>query len=104
MAYRVEKFTSTLKHCLADVLLNEINNPHIRSVSISEVIVSDDLKKAKIFVYSPQLNPDDLIANLNGASGFIKKKLAKKMYLKYMPDLSFIKDDTCEKENEKESC
>lgn len=104
MAYRVEKFTSTLKHCLADIFLNEINNPHLKFVSISKVIVSSDLKKAEIFVYSTRQNPDDLIANLSRAAGFIKKKLSEKMYLKYMPDLSFIKDDTCEKENEKKSC
>jgi ribosome-binding factor A len=104
MAYRVEKFSSTLKQNLADILLNEINNPHLKSVFISKVTVSIDLKKAEIFVFSSQLTPADLIAKLNDASGFIKKKLAQKMHLKYMPKLYFLRDDTYEKENEKESC
>jgi ribosome-binding factor A len=102
--YRVEKFSSTLKHCLADILLNESDNPHFKSISISDVIVSSDLKKAKIFVYSSRLKSDDLTAKLTAARGFIKKSLAKKMHLKYMPELYFVKNDTCEKQDEKESC
>ena len=97
MSHRAERFSSTLKHCLADILLNEVNNPHLKSVSIANVIVSGDLKKAKIFVYSADINPDDLILKLTGARGFIKKSLAKKMYLKYMPELYFLKNESYEK-------
>lgn len=104
MSYRVERFSSTLKHCLADILLHEVKNPHLKSVLISDIIVSSDLKKAKIFVRSDKLNTDDLILQLTGARGFIKKSLAKKMYLKYMPELFFFRNEICEKENEKESC
>ena len=104
MAYRVEKFSSTLKQCLADILLNESNNPQFKSISISNVIVSPDLKKAKIFVCSSRPEPGDFLEKLTAARGFIKKNLAKKMYLKYMPELYFIQNDTDEKENEKKSC
>lgn len=104
MSHRVERFSSTLKHCLADILLYEANNPHLKSVSIANVIVSRDLKKANIFVYSSNINPDDLIRELTGASGFIKKSLAKKMYLKYIPELYFLKNESYEKENEEGSC
>ena len=103
LSYRVEKFSSTLKQCLADILLNESNNPQFKSISISDVLVSPDLKKAKIFVCSSRLEPGDLIEKLTAARGFIKKYLAKKMYLKYMPELYFIQNDTNEKKNEEES-
>lgn len=104
MSYRLERFSSTLKHCLADILLNEIDNPHLKSVSIADIIVSSDLKKAKIFVDSAKDSPDDLIPELTGAKGFIKKALAKKMYLRYIPELIFFKNENYEIENEKESC
>lgn len=104
LSYRVEKFSSTLKQCLADILLNETNNPQLKSISIVDVIVSADLKKAKIFVCSSRLTADDLMTKLSAARGFIKKSLAKKMYLKYMPELYFIQNDTNEKQDEKKSC
>ncbi|MCI0471531.1 MAG: 30S ribosome-binding factor RbfA [Candidatus Aminicenantes bacterium] len=104
MSYRIERFSSTLKQCLADILLNEIDNPHLKSISITEVVVSSDLKKARIFVDSTKHNPADLIPELTGAKGFIKKSLAKKMYLRYVPELIFFKNENYEIENEKKSC
>jgi ribosome-binding factor A len=84
-----------------------MNDPSLKSVFISEVIVSPDLKKAKIFI-SSSLTPafsdntgsnpvsvqDQLVPRLTKAKGFIKRALAERMYLKYIPDLMFIKDET----------
>lgn len=107
MSHRKERFSSTLKQCLADILVRDMNDPLIKSVFISEVIVSPDLKKAKIFVSSslppafddntalnPESDPDQLVPRLTKAKGFIKRALAERMYLKYIPELMFIKDET----------
>jgi len=97
MSYRVERFSSTLKQCLADILVNEMDNPKLKTVVISEVIAASDLKKARIFVssLSPQPNDgDEMVAILTKAKGFIKRALTKRMYLKYVPELVFIKDET----------
>lgn len=94
MSHRVERFSSTLKHCLADILINEINNPKLKTVVIAEVIVAHDLKKAKIFVAAAVGDVDEIIMHLTKAKGFIKRALAKRMYLKYVPELVFLKDET----------
>ena len=97
MAYRLEKVSSTLKHCLAEILLYEINDSHLRQVLIKEVLVSDDLKKARIFISSISGSIDELMPKLEKAKGFFKKTLAKKMYLKYIPDLIFVNECDLEK-------
>lgn len=107
MAHRKERFSSTLRQCLADILMKEMNDPLLKSVFISDVIVSPDLKKAKVFVSSspvpgfgdsidsdPESDLDRLAARLTNAKGFIKRALASRMYLKYIPELMFIKDET----------
>jgi len=99
MPYRLERFSSTLKQHLADILSSEIENPHLRAVSIYDVVVSPDLKKARIYVSSLTLTPDDLVQKLTQARGFIKKLLAERMYLKYMPELIFVFYDTLGKQN-----
>ncbi len=106
MSHRKERFSSTLKQCLADILRVEMNDPFLKTVFISEVIVSDDLKTARVFVSSsswavqgdsaeppPGFPPgeDELTARLTNAKGFIKRALSQRMYLKYMPELMFIK-------------
>lgn len=103
MSHRVEKFASTLKHCLAEVILTEINNPRLQGLSISQVIVPGDLKKAHIYVYSPLENPEVVLQALTKAKGFIKRALAKKMFLKYMPELIFLSSETNGRTNEKEN-
>lgn len=90
MSFRVERFSSTLKHCIGDILLNEINNPKLKLITILEVNVSKDLKKAKIYVSSTNTDCDDFLTHLNKTKGLIKKLLAKKMYLKYVPEITFI--------------
>lgn len=92
MNYRKQRFISTLKHSLGDILLNEIHNPELQFISISEVSVSNDLKRARIYVSSPTQNIEDIIEQLNKAKGFIKKKLPEKMSLRYIPELDFHED------------
>ena len=97
MSHRIGRFSSTLKQNLADIIINDINNPHLKSISITEVIVSPDLKKARVYVScatgdDPKGGHDinDLIRQLTRARGFIKRNLAQRMYLKYVPELFFI--------------
>ena len=114
MSHRMERFSSTLKQSLADILLREMDNPLLKFLFISDVIMSPDLKKAKVFVSSSLLpgsgddidsNPgadiDELISQLTRAKGFIKRALAGRMYLKYVPELVFIKDEIIREQESK---
>lgn len=90
MSHRLERFSSTLKQCIADILANEIQNPSLKSVIISDIIVEHDLRSARVFVSSPAGNLTDIVQQLNGAKGFIKRSIGKQMYLKYVPDIKFL--------------
>ena len=95
MSHRIERFSSTLRHSLADILMNDINNPHLKSVSITDVRVSPDLKKARVYITSSSGEKmQDIIHHLEHARGFIKKILAQRMYLKYVPEFLFLIDDS----------
>lgn len=106
MSHRIERFSSTLRQCLADILARDMNDPLLKTAFISEVLVSPDLKKAKIFVSAApvsgsgeEMDPetasetDRLLVRLNNAKGFIKRALAGRMYLKYIPELAFYQDE-----------
>lgn len=102
MTHRIERFTSTLKHSLADILLNDAGNPHLKFVVITDILVNPDLKKARVFITIPggaggaggagggNDTIDTVIRQLDHAKGYIKKILAQKMYLRYVPELVFI--------------
>jgi ribosome-binding factor A len=92
MPYRLEKFASTLKQALGEILLEESLNPDFKFVTIARIAVSGDLKKAEIFISSPLNALDDIAQQLQRSQGFIKRRLAKKMILRHMPELRFCKD------------
>ena len=74
--------------------MNDINDPHLKTVTITAVHVSPDLKKARVFVVSSSgEKAEDIIEHLNHAKGFLKKILAQRMYLKYVPEIFFVIDE-----------
>lgn len=93
MSYRIQRFSSTLKYSLGEILLHDLQNPEFRLISITEVSVSKDLKKARVFVSSPSDNIDKVMIQLQKAKGFIKRLLPEKMKLRYIPELEFHPDD-----------
>jgi ribosome-binding factor A len=92
MSYRLEKFASTMKQALAEILMKDSLNPDLKFVSVARVEISADLKKADVFVSSPVGSLDDVLQQLRRSQGFIKRQLAKKMILRHMPELHFSKD------------
>jgi ribosome-binding factor A len=92
MSYRLEKFASTMKQALGEILVEDSLNPDFKFVTISRISLSSDLKKADIFISSPLQALDDVLQQLHHSQGFIKRQLAKKMILRYMPELKFSKD------------
>ena len=81
MSYRIEKFASNLKHCLAEILLNHANDPSFKP----------DLKKVRIYI-STMEDIDQMLIRLNKAKGFLRKNLAERLYVKQVPDLIFAPD------------
>ncbi len=97
-AYRV---SSVIHRQLASILLEKISDPRILPVTITEVVVSRDLKHAK--VYTTNTDPDGqleaTVENLNRAKGYIRSLLSKQVQLKYIPTLSFMPDQMHERGN-----
>lgn len=76
------------------MLLRDLNDPRLESVTITEVEVTEDLRMAKVF-FSAMGNRSKEEASLHGlqsATGYIRKKLGKELRLRYIPDLLFKVD------------
>ncbi len=66
-----------------------------KEITVTEVRMSPDLKTAKIFVMPlGGKNTDDIIEKLKISSFMIRKVLSKKIIMKFLPKLFFIKDDS----------
>ena len=66
-----------------------------REITVTEVRMSPDLKTAKIFVMPLcGKNTEEIIEKLKISSFIIRKVLSKKIVMKFLPKLFFVKDDS----------
>jgi ribosome-binding factor A len=95
---RADRVSDLLKEEIAQMLLKEIKDPRIGFVTITDVKVSDDLRLAKVF-FSMFGNDKELAQTdkgLNSAASYIKKKLGKRLKMRYIPDILFKFDGSFE--------
>ena len=92
----VEKINS--KNELETIFIRDeskIPNLSTREITVTEVRMSQDLKTAKIFVMPlGGKNSDEIIEKLKISSFMIRKVLSKKIIMKFLPKLFFVKDDS----------
>ena len=66
-----------------------------KEITVTEVRMSPDLKIAKIFVMPlGGKNADEIIEKLKEFSFVIRKVLSKKIIMKFLPKLYFVKDNS----------
>ena len=78
MSNRLFKVQDLLHKEIAMLLHTSVQNPDIKSVTISGVRVSKDLKYSEIYFTTLQKNHKKVELDLNKASSFIRSQLAKK--------------------------
>ena len=73
----------------------KLPNLSTKEITVTEVRMSADLKTAKIFVMPlGGKNSDEIVEKLKIASFMIRKVLSKKIIMKYLPKLFFVKDNS----------
>ena len=81
---------------VAQIMRNEMRDPRVSFVSVNDVRVSRDLSYADIYVSSFDVASEDerveLLAVLNGASGFFRSLLAKRHSMRTTPKPRFHYD------------
>ncbi len=95
---RADRVGGHIRQALSDLLLKDISDPRLEGVSISGVKVAADLKSARVYFITlgSKRSPEDTTAGFNSALGYVKRSLAKRLGLRYMPDLKFFPDDSFE--------
>ena len=87
-----------IKQALGTLFIRDeakIGNFSTKEITVTEVRMSPDLKTAKIFVMPlGGKEADDVVAKLKEFSFVIRKVLSKKIVMKFLPKLYFVKDDS----------
>ena len=95
----VQKIQALIARNVKDIVSYEIKNENIGFMTITDVEVSSDHSYCKIYV-SFLNNAKSSLETLNRAKGYVRSRLAKKVNLRRVPEISFVLDDTFEKVTE----
>ena len=79
---------------IAALFMSRVKDPRIKGVTLTGVHMSKDLKHARIF-YSLIGDEQAILeaqSGLDSAKGFIKREIALRLELKYIPDIVFKHD------------
>ena len=102
---RSDRVADWLREVLAELLLREIRDPRVRTVNVTEVKLTKDLRHAKIFfnVFGDSVGKGEALTGLKSAAGFIRSKVAKQLKLRFVPSIEFVYDETEEEAQRIES-
>ena len=93
---RTDRVANEIQNILGDIQTQFIDLSDLGFITISNVIVSPDLKYAKIFFsVVPKKEPiNEIESNLNAKAKAFRKYLGQQLRIKFTPQLRFFYDDT----------
>lgn len=96
---RSDRVASGIKSELCDIIYKEVKDPLIGFITITNVILSDDLKIAKVYfsVMGDKNEQDKTYKGLMRAKGFLRREISSRLRLRTVPELRFFLDDTYER-------
>ena len=94
---RSDRISQQIKRELSDIIQrNEIKDDRISGlVSITDVQVSGDLRSVKVYfsVYGEESQKVGTLAALEGAAGFLRGEICRRLGIRFAPELVFKLDD-----------
>lgn len=83
---------------VSDLLRTRVKDPRVGFASITRVEVSGDLRYAKIYVsvMGEKEEKKGTIEALSHATGFIRRELAARLTIRFMPEIVFKLDNSIE--------
>ena len=97
-SYRVNRARELLMRESTDII-RQLKDPRIRFVTVIDIELSKDLSFAKIFVnvMGEAEEQKEVFGVLKSSEGFIRRQLARRVSLRYMPEIRLEYDDTAER-------
>ncbi|WZL78162.1 30S ribosome-binding factor RbfA [Eubacteriales bacterium mix99] len=97
--YRINRISEEITREVSEIVRTEVKDPRISKLfSIVKTEVSGDLHYARIHfsVMDTEEDRENTLKGLKKASGFIRSELARRLSIRFTPELQFIPDQSIE--------
>jgi ribosome-binding factor A len=98
-SHRIERVNTQIKREISELIQQHLRDPRLDEfICVTEVSTSPDLKHAKVYISSMggQQEEEKILGILNTASGFLRTALAKRIKMRFTPELHFVWDNSIE--------
>ena len=95
---RIDRISEEVRRELDGIIRRDVRDPRVKGTySVTRADVTRDLRycKVRVSVLEAELR-EPLIAALEGAKGFIRRELGRRVQLRYVPELIFEPDSNME--------
>lgn len=98
---RTDRVGDQIRMEIADILMRRVKDPRVGFVTVTAVDMTADLQQAWVYVTVLQQGPQETetLAALARAEGFIRSELGRRLKLRYVPALTFVKDTSLDRVN-----
>lgn len=95
---RARRVADQIQRELPELIRQEVKDPRVGMLTITEVEVNRDMEFAKVFftTLGGQPEHDACLQGLQRASGFLRSQLSHRMQLRVVPKLTFVYDRSVE--------
>jgi len=96
---RQQRVAEGLRAELMDLIQNELRDPRLKLVTITEVTIDRELQHANAFVsaLADEQEQREIMKALAGATGFLRREIAGRIHLRLVPELVFHWDPSLER-------
>ncbi len=91
---RLDRVNQLIREEISHLLQRELKDPRLGFVTVTEVVVSKDLRSGKVYVsvLGTEEQWRDSLAALHRARGFIRNWLVPRLRMRAVPELTFHPD------------
>jgi ribosome-binding factor A len=98
MRYRRLRVQDLIREEISSIIQRDVKDPGIGFITILEIKMSDDLRRAKVFcsIYGDDETKEKTLAALKRSNGYIRHLLGQRVKLRSTPEITFVLDNTFE--------
>lgn len=94
---KVERLNHLIQQEISSILMSEVRDEELKFVTITGCETTSDYSFCKVyFTVLEEDKKEEVLEALDGASSFIRTKLAERIDIRHTPELKFIYDTSIE--------
>ncbi|HMS43473.1 MAG TPA: 30S ribosome-binding factor RbfA [Pyrinomonadaceae bacterium] len=91
---RPERLAQSLREQITEIVGYELEDPQLQNVTVTDVIVSENSREAKVFVIvdGDENEIKNALKGLQHAASYVRQQVAFNLDLNHAPHLNFVRD------------